>query len=29
MRHPTPATRSVNLVAGLAIIGYNVYSLLW
>jgi hypothetical protein len=29
MRNPTPSTRSVNLVAGLAIIGYNVYTLLW
>ncbi|CAG1065877.1 hypothetical protein BAC1_01469 [uncultured bacterium] len=29
MRNPTPATRNVNLVAGLAIIGYNVYTLLW
>lgn len=28
MRNPTPATRKVNLVAGLAIIGYNVYSML-
>lgn len=26
MKHPTPATRIVNLVAGLAIIGYNVYT---
>lgn len=29
MRNPTPSTRSVNLVAGLAIIGYNLYTLLW
>jgi len=28
MRNPTPTTRNVNLVAGLAIIGYNVYTLL-
>ncbi len=28
MRNPTQSTRSVNLVAGLAIIGYNVYTLL-
>jgi len=27
MRNPTPATRSINLVVGLAIIGYNVYTL--
>lgn len=26
-RNPTPSTRFVNLVAGLAIIGYNVYTL--
>lgn len=27
MKQPTPSTRIVNLVAGLAIIGYNVYTL--
>lgn len=27
MRNPTPATRNINLVVGLAIIGYNVYTL--
>ncbi|NUM88950.1 MAG: hypothetical protein HUU37_07085 [Bdellovibrionales bacterium] len=27
MRNPTQGTRFVNLVAGLAIIGYNVYTL--
>lgn len=26
-RSPTPSTRYVNLVAGLVIIGYNVYTL--
>lgn len=29
MRNPTPATRNINLVAGLAIIGYNVYTMIW
>jgi hypothetical protein len=29
MKQPTQATRMVNLVAGLAIIGYNVYTLVW
>jgi hypothetical protein len=27
-RNPTPSTRYVNLAAGLAIIGYNVYTML-
>lgn len=26
MRQPSPAARNINLVAGLAIIAYNVYS---
>ncbi len=29
MRNPSASTRGVNLVAGLAIIGYNVYTLIW
>lgn len=28
MRQPPPQARNVNLVVGLAIIGYNVYTLL-
>lgn len=29
MRNPSPSTRPINLVAGLAFIGYNVYTLIW
>lgn len=29
MRNPTASTRGVNLVAGLAIIGYNLYTTIW
>jgi hypothetical protein len=29
MRNPSQSTRSINLVAGLALIGYNVYTMIW
>ena len=29
MRNPSPSTRGINLVAGLALVGYNVYTLIW
>ncbi len=29
MRNPTESTRGINLVAGLAFIGYNVYTIFW
>lgn len=29
MRDPSPSARGVNLVAGLAIIGYNLYTMYW
>lgn len=29
MRSASASTRMINLVAGLALIGYNVYTLIW
>ncbi|HLC18042.1 MAG TPA: hypothetical protein VJM57_03400 [Thermodesulfobacteriota bacterium] len=29
MRNPTQSSRGINLVAGLALIGYNVYTIIW
>ncbi|HBG45663.1 MAG TPA: hypothetical protein DDW94_01575 [Deltaproteobacteria bacterium] len=29
MRNPSQSSRGLNLVCGLAIIGYNVYTLVW
>ena len=29
MKNPSASTRGVNLVVGLAIIGYNVYTVIW
>lgn len=29
MKNPSASTRGINLVAGLAFIGYNVYTLIW
>lgn len=29
MRNPPAAAKGVNLVVGLAIIGYNIYTLIW
>jgi len=28
MKNPSPSSRGINLVAGLAIIGYNVYTMI-
>lgn len=29
MRNPTESSRGINLVAGLALIGYNLYTVFW
>lgn len=29
MRNPAPSARGLNLFAGLLLIGYNVYTLIW
>ncbi|MBW7957762.1 MAG: hypothetical protein H3C68_07705 [Deltaproteobacteria bacterium] len=29
MRTPSESTRGINLLAGLALIGYNVYTIFW
>jgi hypothetical protein len=29
MKNPSASTRGINLVGGLAFIGYNVYTLIW